>query len=60
MGVVWFLFQFVSVGLFTFYIFNKYVNLSKQHVLVSASSFIGWYFSFLIILVLPLDVSIVS
>jgi hypothetical protein len=60
MGVAWFLVQLVFVGLLTFFVWNKYVNWQKQHPLVSISTFIGWYFSFLIILVLPLDVAIVS
>lgn len=59
MGVVWFVIQLIVVGLYTFYTWNKYVNWRKQHVLVSISTYIGWYFSFLIILVLPLDVAIV-
>ncbi|PAV64904.1 hypothetical protein WR25_07459 isoform B [Diploscapter pachys] len=36
----------------------EYSNWRREHYLVTASTFIGWYFSFLIIFVLPLDVSI--
>nr|CAD7568702.1 unnamed protein product [Timema californicum] len=35
----------------------KYGNLMKNHIIVTVSVLIAWYFSFLIIFVLPLDVS---
>ena len=38
----------------------QYANWRKLSPIVCGSTFIGWYFSFIIIFVLPLDVSIVS
>lgn len=40
------------------YLLHRYGNLRKQHVLVTLFTFIAWYFSFMIIFILPLDVSI--
>ncbi|XP_060552917.1 G-protein coupled receptor-associated protein LMBRD2-like [Ruditapes philippinarum] len=36
---------------------HRYGDLRKQHVLVTLFTFIAWYFSFMIIFILPLDVS---
>jgi hypothetical protein len=41
-------------------ILYKYGNWKKQNALVTLAVLIAWYFSFLIIFVLPLDVSSVS
>lgn len=38
----------------------KYGNVFRQHPIVTLSVLIAWYFSLLIIFVLPLDVSSVS
>ena len=50
--------------LFTFFVaaflLHRYGNLKKQHVIVTAAVFIAWYFSLMIIFILPLDVSLVS
>ncbi|KAI1727530.1 LMBR1-like membrane protein [Ditylenchus destructor] len=58
MGIGSFVLQLVLVFCLTVFLLNKYGNWRKQHLIVSISTFVGWYFSFLIILVLPLDVSI--
>ena len=42
------------------FLLHRYGDLRKQHVLVTLFTFIAWYFSFMIIFILPLDVSIVS
>ena len=42
------------------WLLHRYGNWRKQHVLVTIAVFIAWYFSFLIIVILPLDVSSVS
>ena len=42
------------------FLLHRYGNWRKQHVLVTLATFISWYFSFMIIFVLPLDVSSVS
>lgn len=39
---------------------NKYGNWRRQHVIVSISVLIAWYFSFLIAFILPLDVSLTA
>ncbi|XP_064624618.1 G-protein coupled receptor-associated protein LMBRD2-like isoform X2 [Lineus longissimus] len=36
---------------------HRYGNWRKQHVLVTLATFVAWYFSFMIIFILPLDVS---
>lgn len=36
---------------------HRYGDYRKQHILVTVACFIAWYFSFMIIFVLPLDVS---
>ena len=42
------------------YLLHRYGDLRKQHVLVTLATFIAWYFSLMIIFILPLDVSLVS
>ncbi|XP_021377023.1 LMBR1 domain-containing protein 2-like isoform X5 [Mizuhopecten yessoensis] len=39
------------------FLLHRYGDLRKQHVLVTLATFVAWYFSFMIIFVLPLDVS---
>lgn len=39
------------------FLLHRYGDLRKQHVLVTLFTFIAWYFSFMIIFILPLDVS---
>lgn len=36
---------------------NRYGNWRRQHVMVTVATFIAWYFSLMIIFILPLDVS---
>ena len=38
----------------------KYGNIFRHHIIVTVSVLIAWYFSLLIIFILPLDVSSVS
>lgn len=52
-------FQLVFVFVATWFLLHRYGNWRKQHVFVTISTFIGWYFSFLIVLLLPLDIAIV-
>ncbi|XP_012941746.1 G-protein coupled receptor-associated protein LMBRD2 [Aplysia californica] len=40
------------------YLLHRYGDLKKQHFLVTAACFIAWYFSLMIIFILPLDVSL--
>lgn len=48
------------VGILSAILLHRYGNWRKQHVLVTIATFIAWYFSFMIIFVLPIDVSNVS
>lgn len=41
----------------TAWMLHLYGDWRRQHVLVTLATLVGWYFSFLIIFVLPLDVS---
>uniref|UniRef100_A0A914EJH6 Uncharacterized protein n=1 Tax=Acrobeloides nanus TaxID=290746 RepID=A0A914EJH6_9BILA len=58
MGAVYLSLQLILVFGLTVFLLNKYANLRKQHLVVLALTFIGWYFSFLIIFILPLDIAI--
>lgn len=49
--------EFVVVFLATLIVLHQYGNLRKQHILVTLAVFISWFFSFLIVFILPLDVS---
>uniref|UniRef100_A0A0R3S0S6 LMBR1 domain-containing protein 2 n=1 Tax=Elaeophora elaphi TaxID=1147741 RepID=A0A0R3S0S6_9BILA len=42
----------------TLLLLNKYGSWRRQHFIVSISTFIGWFFSFVIIFILPLDIAI--
>lgn len=43
--------------LLTLCLLHQYGNWRKQHWLVTSAVFVSWYFSFLIVFILPLDVS---
>ncbi|CAN8025451.1 unnamed protein product [Ixodes persulcatus] len=51
----------VSEICFTFvlaaFLLHRYGNFTQHHLLVTVSVFVAWYFSFIIIFILPLDVS---
>ena len=42
------------------YFLHHYGNWKRQHVMVTVATFIAWYFSLMIIFILPMDVSNVS
>ena len=42
---------------FTLY---RYGNVRQQHILVTLATLVAWYFSFIIVFILPLDISSVS
>lgn len=58
MGTISLAVQLLIVFLLTSYLLNKYSTIRKQNPIVTISTFIGWYFSLIIIFVLPLDVAI--
>ncbi|XP_020625669.1 LMBR1 domain-containing protein 2-like [Orbicella faveolata] len=49
--------EMIFVFLLTLCLLHQYGNWRKQHWLVTIAVFIAWYFSFLIVFILPLDVS---
>ena len=51
--------EMIFVFLLTLCLLHQYGNWRKQHWLVTIAVFIAWYFSFLIVFILPLDVSAV-
>jgi len=42
------------------FLLHRYGDWRNQHIAVTIAAFISWYFPFMIIFVLPLDVSNVS
>lgn len=60
MSVGPFIVELVVAVFITLCILHQYGNWRKQHFLVTIAVFISWYFSFLVVFILPLDVSSVS
>ncbi len=60
MSVAPFVVELVVAVFITLCILHQYGNWRKQHWMVTLAVFISWYFSFLIVFILPLDVSSVS
>ncbi|XP_067951497.1 G-protein coupled receptor-associated protein LMBRD2-like isoform X2 [Watersipora subatra] len=52
-----FILGLLCVLLVTIFTLYRYGNIRKQHVVVTVVTLIAWYFSFIIVFVLPLDVS---
>jgi hypothetical protein len=52
-----FVFDVVSAFLISGYLLYSYSNWFRQRVAVTLAVLVAWYFSFLIVLVLPLDIS---
>ena len=59
MSVAPFVVELVVAAVITLCLLHQYGNWRKQHLIVTIAVFIAWYFSFLIVFVLPLDVSAV-
>ncbi|XP_064604856.1 G-protein coupled receptor-associated protein LMBRD2-like [Liolophura sinensis] len=49
--------EIVCIFIVTAFLLHHYGNLRKQRVLVTVGAFVAWYFSFMIIFILPLDVT---
>ncbi|XP_002734476.1 G-protein coupled receptor-associated protein LMBRD2-like, partial [Saccoglossus kowalevskii] len=49
--------EIICVFILSAYLLHRYGNWRKQHVVVTLATFVSWYFSFIIIFILPLDVS---
>ena len=52
--------EIICTCLLAAYVLHRYSDVRKQRALVTLTTFIAWYFSFMIIFILPLDVSSVS
>lgn len=49
-----------AVFLLAFYLLQRYGDLRRQHWMVLSGTLLSWYLCFLIIFILPLDVSTVA
>ncbi|XP_077980885.1 G-protein coupled receptor-associated protein LMBRD2-like [Glandiceps talaboti] len=49
--------EIICVFILSAYLLHRYSNWRKQHIVVTLATFVSWYFSFIIIFILPLDVS---
>lgn len=60
MSVTLFVTEVIFAFILSASILYRYGNWFRHHIIVTLAVLIAWYFSFLIIFVLPLDVSSVS
>ena len=51
---------FAGIGIFVLYVLHKFANFKKNAWYVLLTTFIGWFLSFGIVLLIPLDVSSVQ
>ena len=51
--------EVISLFLIVLFLLHKYSNFKQQNVITLVAVFIAWYFSFMIIVLLPLDISLV-
>uniref|UniRef100_A0A1I8EZG2 LMBR1 domain-containing protein 2 n=1 Tax=Wuchereria bancrofti TaxID=6293 RepID=A0A1I8EZG2_WUCBA len=58
MGADLLVLEVIAVFFLTLLLLNKYGSWRRQHFIVTISTFIGWFFSFIIIFILPLDIAI--
>lgn len=52
--------EIVFAFVLTIAILNRYGNWKTQNIVVTTAVLIAWYFSLLIVFVLPIDISLVS
>jgi hypothetical protein len=52
--------EIISVFLAVLYLLHRYSNFKEQNKITLTATFIAWYFSFLIVILLPLDISLVK
>ncbi|PVD23083.1 hypothetical protein C0Q70_16345 [Pomacea canaliculata] len=50
--------EIICTCLLAAYLLHRYGDLRKQHIFTTLATFIAWYFSLMIIFILPLDVSL--
>jgi hypothetical protein len=51
--------EVISLFLIVLFLLHKYSSFKQQNVITLVAVFIAWYFSFMIIVLLPLDISLV-
>ena len=51
--------EIISLFFIVLYLLNKYSDLRQQNKITLIATFIAWYFSFMIIILLPMDISLV-
>lgn len=52
--------EITSLFLIVLFLLHKYSNFKQQNVITLVAVFISWYFSFMIIILLPLDISLTT
>jgi len=60
MAVAMFGAEVIFAFILTTVLLNRYGNWKTQNIVVTTAVHFSWYFSFLIIFVLPIDISLVS
>lgn len=56
-GIVIFIFLFIGLILLSTWALNQYINFKRTPIYVTAVVWIGWFFSFFIVFLIPLDVA---
>ena len=52
--------EIVSLFLIVLYLLHKYSDFRQQNKITLTAVFIAWYFSFMIIFLLPMDISLTT
>lgn len=52
--------EITSLFIIVLYLLNKYSDLRQQNKITLIGTFIAWYFSFMIVFLLPMDISLVN
>ena len=52
--------EVISLFLIVLYLLNKYSDIRQHNKITLVATFIAWYFSFMIIILLPMDISLVN
>jgi hypothetical protein len=52
--------EIISLFFIVLYLLNKYSDIRSQNKITLIATFIAWYFSFMIIILLPMDISLTT
>ena len=52
--------EIISVFLIVLTLLHRYANFRQQNLITLIGTFIAWYFSFMIVILLPLDISLTT